>query len=163
MDDLPVRPGTYALILELAESRSLDVGRLGRFDCPPGIYVYLGSARGPGGLRGRLGRHLRGDGRPHWHIDYLVSVSVVKGVGYIELSSGTAGCCPSECGWSRTLSALPGAAIPIPKFGTSDCRSGCRAHLVHFSVFNYRDELPPVLYPSEYGTDAKKVFFLLPV
>ena len=158
---LPVQPGTYALILELVESMSIEVGRLGRFDCPSGIYIYLGSARGPGGLGGRLGRHLRRDSKPHWHIDYLVSVSVVKGVGYIELKVGAAGCCPSECGWSLTLSALTGAAIPIPKFGASDCRSGCPAHLVHFSVFNFWDELPAVLNPSECCSDAKMGLYLL--
>lgn len=162
MDDLPVQPGIYSLILQLAESKSLIVGKLGRFDCPPGIYVYLGSARGSGGLRGRLGRHLRGDGKRHWHIDYLVSVSVVKGIGTIGLGSGATGCSPTECSWSQATLALPGATIPIPKFGASDCRSGCPAHLIHFAEFDFWDRLPTVLNPSESCPDAKANFYLLP-
>jgi Uri superfamily endonuclease len=162
MDDLPVQPGTYALILQLAESKPLNVGKLGRFEPPPGIYVYLGSARGPGGLRGRLGRHLRGDGKRHWHIDHLVSVSVVKGIGYIGLGAGVTGCSPTECSWSQAILVLPGASIPIPKFGASDCRSGCPAHLIHFAETGFLDELPTDLYPSGGCPEAKMNFNLLP-
>ena len=35
-----------------------------------------------------------------------------------------------ECVWARALAGLPGALIPAPHFGASDCR--CPAHTVHF-------------------------------
>ena len=39
----------------------------------PGCYVYAGSARGPGGIRARVRRHLRPDKTPHWHIDQVTA------------------------------------------------------------------------------------------
>ncbi|HIQ09546.1 MAG TPA: DUF123 domain-containing protein, partial [Anaerolineaceae bacterium] len=56
---LPSTPGAYALALRLERPVGLRVGALGVWDFPEGVYVYLGSARGPGGIRARLGRHLR--------------------------------------------------------------------------------------------------------
>jgi len=37
-----------------------------------------------------------------------------------------------ECAWAGALARLPGADLPAPGFGASDCR--CPAHLIHFSV-----------------------------
>ena len=64
MDNLPTSPGTYALHIYLPSARTLKVGNLGEFNLPHGDYVYLGSAFNPGGLRARLGRHIRGGGKP---------------------------------------------------------------------------------------------------
>lgn len=121
--------GTYGLHMRLDRSRRLQIGRLGEFTFPPGDYVYVGSALGPGGLQARLNRHLRGDGRPHWHIDWLRAVSDIIGCWYqidgLRL----------ECSWSQVLAAEPGAGIPLPGFGASDCRSisgKCAAHLFLF-------------------------------
>lgn len=120
---LPDAGGVYALVLRLP-SRT-DVRVLGReVRLVAGRYIYVGSARGPGGLRGRLGRHLRGDGRPRWHIDTLRAVADVEGFAYWLDDEAT------ECGVARAVAALPGATIPIPRFGASDCRSGCLAHLI---------------------------------
>ena len=109
------------------------VGRMGCFHFPAGDYIYLGSAQGPGGLRARLGRHLLGSGKHHWHIDHLRAATQVRGFGYqIRLvESGVAPHLPLECVWSQKLAALSGVNLPVPDFGASDCRSGCRAHLVH--------------------------------
>jgi len=139
---IPREPGSYLLWLNLPLSRGLTVGKLGSFTFPAGDYVYMGSARGPGGLRARLGRHLRGSGQPHWHIDHLRTAAQVRGFGYqtntahasapyfggIPHSSGD-----KECDWSQRLVAQPEASLPAPGFGASDCRSGCAAHLVHFA------------------------------
>ena len=47
------------------------MGALGRIELQAGTWLYVGSARGPGGLAARVGRHWR-DGVPkHWHMDYL--------------------------------------------------------------------------------------------
>jgi hypothetical protein len=80
--DIPADPGAYLLHLRLHQPRILRVGRLGEFSFAAGEYLYTGSACGPGGLRARLGRHLRGGGKPHWHIDSLRAAAEVTGYGY---------------------------------------------------------------------------------
>jgi len=137
MTPIPTSPGVYALLLVLREATTLKVDRLGEAHFPAGDYVYLGSARGPGGLRARLGRHLRsgksrrGTSRPHWHIDYLRRRVDVYGYCYQVLHTGDH-LDSLECAWSQAVAALPGAEIPLPRFGASDCRSGCAAHLAAF-------------------------------
>ena len=145
MDKLPVQPGTYALILRISDSHILDVGRLGRFEFQPGVYAYLGSACGPGGIRARLGRHLRGGGRPHWHIDYLMEVTDVRGYGYVASGGDDMGFIPTECEWSQVLASLAGAFVPVPEFGASDCNSGCPAHLIHFPSLDVKDQTFAIL------------------
>ena len=123
-DQLPDAGGSYTLVLALGQARVLTIGRLGEVVLPAGVYAYAGSAFGSGGLRARLGRHLRGDGVTHWHIDYLRAQARVADCFYTVSDT------PLECVWSRALAALPGALIPVPGFGASDCRSGCGAHLI---------------------------------
>jgi Uri superfamily endonuclease len=133
---IPTHPGSYALWLHLSQNQDLTVGRLGRFTFLAGDYLYLGSAHGPGGLRARLGRHLRGDGQSHWHIDSLRAAAQVRGFGYVVQCRDTACCVPTECIWSQNLAALPGVSTPVPDFGASDCTSGCAAHLVSLPTFD---------------------------
>lgn len=122
----PTERGTYVLVLRLAAPARLTVGRLGAFDFPAGWYGYVGSACGPGGLRGRLAHHLAPVRRPHWHIDYLRAVAPIEAVW---CSAGNAA---QEHAWAAALGQLPGAAIVAPRFGASDCR--CPAHLFHFAT-----------------------------
>jgi len=144
---LPNLPGVYALHLHLAQPTQLAVGKLGVFNLRPGEYVYVGSARGPGGLRARLGRHLQGNGIAHWHIDALRQVCQVRfflcrtNPTGVEPPAGI----PLECSWSQALAAYPGAAIPMPGFGASDCRHRCAAHLIGYRVseVKWRDILQP--------------------
>jgi len=83
-------PGTYALILHSTHSRALPIGRLGEMQVEPGYYIYVGSAFGPGGLRGRLMHHLRPPIAPHWHVDYLRRVAEVVDIWAVEgLRSGS--------------------------------------------------------------------------
>jgi len=118
--------GTYALILALPSPHTLTIGKLGRFSFPPGYYLYAGSALGPGGLAARLARHDRIDKKQHWHIDYLRSVSRLEQVWTWASKE------PAECQWAAAALHLPGAGLPAPRFGASDCR--CPAHLVHLPV-----------------------------
>lgn len=122
---LPDQPGTYALILEMSESTTIEVGKLGRFPFPSGWYVYLGSARGPGGLVARLARHRRLDKTPHWHVDYLRAQASLFKVWY------AIGEQKRECAWAQKLLEFPDASIIAPHFGASDCK--CPAHLIHFT------------------------------
>lgn len=116
--------GTYALLFELDNPLAISVGKLGEFLLPAGKLIYVGSALGPGGLAARLRRHLRPDKPLHWHIDSLTAV-LTPTVWRIDASGGRL-----ECAWVRELLALPGASVPIPGFGSSDCREGCPAHLL---------------------------------
>lgn len=124
--ELPAAPGGYVLHLVTSSALVLDVGRLGCYPFPGGHYFYAGSARGTGGLQARLGRHLRGDGARHWHIDYLRAAAEVVEVFYTVTDA------PLECRWSQALAQLPHTFIPVPHFGAGDCRSGCAAHLIGF-------------------------------
>lgn len=125
MDEIPALPGSYALHLHLHRPMHLRVGKLGIFGFPAGDYLYLGSAHGPGGLRARLGRHLNGGQRHHWHIDALRTHCLVRGYYFVP------GMAPLECEWSTRLSRLPGAAHPAVGFGASDCSNNCQSHLIH--------------------------------
>lgn len=110
--DFPALSGAYGLLLKL------DVPRSG---FSPGSYLYCGSAKGPGGLRARLGRHLRDDKRPHWHIDRLADQhSVFAVIGYFALA---------ECEILRRASQALPSDFPVKGFGSSDCRS-CPSHLL---------------------------------
>lgn len=121
---IPAGPGTYIIVLACHTPITLSVGRLGQVVLFPGRYAYIGSARGPGGLRGRLARHVRASKPLRWHIDYLTAAALVIHIYYRALPT------PLECRWAQVLAGLPGATIPAPGFGSSDCRKGCVAHLV---------------------------------
>lgn len=120
--EIPSLPGTYTLILQLPRDLIIPVGRLGPVPFRMGHYLYVGSARGPGGLRARLGRHLRLGKRRHWHIDYLRQHARPVEVWF------TIGEKSFECHW-RALLQEAGLSLPVPGFGASDCR--CPAHLLY--------------------------------
>lgn len=144
----PNNPGTYALVLRLASLVHVQVGRLGAFALPAGWYVYVGSALGPGGLRGRLSRHFRQEKTLRWHIDYVLAQASTQSIDsqyetdsherfhrrmpiaqvwYVESPVRW------ECVWAREVAALPGARVAVPGFGASDC--GCACHLFGFEAF----------------------------
>jgi len=116
--------GLYVLVLDLKRPTNLAVGRLGRLAFNPGLYGYVGSAFGPGGLTARIGRHVRGGSTCRWHVDYLRQAAVPA-----EVWIGLAPRC-REHDWALLLGGLAGAAPVAPGFGTSDCR--CATHLFYF-------------------------------
>ena len=113
--------GTYILVFTLAEGVHVRVGRLGTFEFPRGWYAYVGSALGPGGLRARLSRHARPGKRLHWHIDYMLQQANLREIWLAESPHRW------ECTWAHCWLDWPGAQVPVPGFGASDC--GCLAHL----------------------------------
>jgi Uri superfamily endonuclease len=122
---LPEKPGTYGLGLTLTAPTRIVVGALGTWTFPAGRYLYVGSAWGPGGLKARLGRHLRGGVTRRWHIDYLRYHARPT---TLWLAPGA----HVECAWAQALTDLPGARIIAPRFGASDCR--CAAHLFYLET-----------------------------
>jgi Uri superfamily endonuclease len=121
---LPAAPGAYVLELHVPTSVDVTVGCLGAVSLGPGRFRYYGSARGPGGLRARVLRHLESAGRrSHWHIDELTSTVSVARV-WIDLD----GC---ECELVSRDLASGNWDVAVEGFGSSDCRR-CRAHLLVF-------------------------------
>ena len=121
---VPAAPGTYILVLRCSAARAARIGRLGRLHLRPGWFLYVGSAFGPGGLRGRLQHHARRAARPHWHVDYLRRYARLEEVWYESNAR-------RECERAAEIGAMPGAVILLPGFGSSDCR--CGAHLFWFA------------------------------
>lgn len=78
---LPREPGVYVIIVMVSKTIEISTRRGKRFTIPCGIYLYLGSARGGGGIRGRVLRHLRRSGDAFWHVDYLLRSPSAKILG----------------------------------------------------------------------------------
>ena len=120
LNPMPDAPGAYALILRLARETRLDIPALDRPVLSAGLYLYAGSAWGPGGIRARLARHLRRGKARVWHIDHLTEAATVEDV--VAFPGGW------EC-MIADFAVGHGARAPIPRFGASDCRT-CEAHLL---------------------------------
>lgn len=125
-------PGAYLLLVELSDPLALSLAGRPRV-LRPGVHAYCGSAHGPGGLAARLARHLRADKRPHWHVDRLTVAGRVAAL-YARPEG-------RECDLVKALLSLPGTAIPLPGFGSSDCRA-CPAHLVEVPADKELPDLP---------------------
>jgi Uri superfamily endonuclease len=121
--------GAYILKIEVPRKLALRIGALGELSIPDGQYVYVGSALK--NLDQRIARHRRlGEqktGKLHWHIDYLLTHPEIRLLAIHAFPDG------NECGISLHISRQKGVTAPIPRFGASDCKSGCPAHLYHLS------------------------------
>ena len=69
---LPRCRGVYLLALKMSRELRIRYG-FREESLSPGIYMYVGSAMGGGGIKGRITRHLRRSKPIHWHIDRLTS------------------------------------------------------------------------------------------
>ncbi len=125
----PRLPGLYVLFVEVREGFVASTrGR--RFWLERGLYLYVGSARGPGGLRARLGRHAVRDKRVWWHLDAgtpAKNASVLGGAVLAWRSSG-----PERRGLEAIVSKclVSRGAKPVPGFGASDDRE-CGSHFFY--------------------------------
>ena len=129
---LPSDRGAYGLLIDSESAVAVRIGRRGRV-LAPGLYLYCGSANGPGGIAGRVGRHLRREKALRWHVDRLTRAGRIAAV--IVAPGG------DECGLFSRFSAVSGAEVPIAGFGASDCRR-CPAHLVRFANSSQPFALP---------------------
>lgn len=129
--------GTYVLLLRADAEREIEVGALGAMPVQPGVYTYVGSAFGPGGVQARVRRHARADGSPHWHVDSLRAVTVLEAAWYTHDDTGR------ECFWAQVLCSFSEGCCPCLGFGASDC--DCPAHLFRFegrpSLGAFREEV----------------------
>ncbi|MGI9308311.1 MAG: GIY-YIG nuclease family protein [Gammaproteobacteria bacterium] len=118
------KPGIYSLeFVYSGRPRSVAIGKQGELRLQAGTYLYSGSAFGPGGLGGRLKHHLHRASPLRWHVDYLKQHCKLVRISVAHHDR------ESEHAWVRHQIGLPGAGIPLPGFGSSDCPQ-CPAHLV---------------------------------
>ncbi len=117
-------PGTYVLILCVAQDGYIPIGSLGKHHVPRGCYAYVGSAFGPGGLRARLTHHVKAASKPHWHVDYLRRQAEIVEIWYSPLPI------KQEHVWARISRSTRDVTIAVLRFGASDCQ--CASHLFWF-------------------------------
>ncbi len=109
--------GSYVLLIKLPEAQIIAIGSLEALYFPRGHYAYVGSAMG--GFKSRLSRHLRGNKKPHWHIDYLLQKASISNIILCETRER------AEC---TIAQALRQRFDSVPGFGSSDCK--CPSHLL---------------------------------
>jgi len=114
--------GVYLLIVKVLESREFKVGSLGVIEFREGYYAYVGRAMAR--LQKRIERHLRRPERVRWHIDWLTSSPAVKPLCAIYGETRD----PSM--EDELAEVLDGE--PVPKFGSSDARTG--SHLKYLGT-----------------------------
>lgn len=129
--------GTYALLLSCATDALLQVGRLGRMRLRPGFYLYVGSAFGPGGVRGRIAHHQKLSQRPHWHLDYARPYLTMEEVWMTYEAASR------EHEWAGRIQGLPGSSVPLCGFGASDC--DCESHFYFFKSRPSRNRFQQML------------------
>lgn len=119
-------PGTYLLVMQCADSQTVKAGAQGTVTLHTGVYLYAGSAFGPGGVGARVRRHARIDHAQHWHIDYIRPHCALRGawVSYADTKL--------ECPWACALLDADGTSVPKKGLGSSDC--GCRAHFMRWET-----------------------------
>lgn len=115
--------GTYVLLIHVPYQVRLSVGELGNLELKAGYYAYIGSALG--GLEKRVERHLAGDKKIHWHIDYLLTKGRVIDVVQGETKER------KECAIAGELAKH---LASVAGFGSSDCK--CESHLFYSLDFN---------------------------
>jgi len=123
---VPALPGTYVLQVRVRHARRIRIGALGSLDFCPGLYLYVGSALGPGGLRSRIAHHRSVGHRSRWHMDYLRRYATLPGAWVWPGPSRL------ECRWAGQLRDLPGLRTMGPGFGSSDCH--CPSHLLQVAA-----------------------------
>ncbi len=138
LESLPLK-GSYTLIVFLETPSRIRISNRGWFNLKKGYYAYTGSALGNGavGLGRRVARHLKRTKTKHWHIDYLLASEKARVTAVIACSASTS----KECQISRNIQSIDGASVPIDGFGASDCKQGCRSHLVYCGESNVTEEI----------------------
>jgi histidyl-tRNA synthetase len=109
------------MAIELADTVVVMLSGRSSIALPAGRYLYCGSAKGPGGLKARLSRHMRRGKSVRWHVDQLTEWGLVIGSWIFPRGD--------ECEVVQMCSYLP---MPIAGFGSSDCAT-CRSHLLQWS------------------------------
>ncbi len=114
------RKGAYLLFFELSGDVDEKIGVLGEIRLPKGVYVYIGSGLGPGGIWSRIKRHLfQANKKRHWHIDYLTTTNYFRPLKIIVIEDNE----PLEEVIAEILLNSDHYSIAHPRFGSTDKRS----------------------------------------
>ena len=134
--------GVYTLVIHLPRELDVRIGRLGTRRLKRGFYTYTGSAlgMGPASLPGRVMRHLRGFKAKLWHIDYLLASRGVYVMRVVAAETAT----NTECTTNLSLKSELNAEVPVPGFGSSDCRAGCGSHLLYLGTRDPVNAIPDI-------------------
>ena len=111
----------FTVLLKTHENITIEIGKLGIFTLPVGVYIYTGSAKK--NMFSRISRHLEKEKKLKWHIDFVLANEHVT-VEIINVSN------KAEC----ELNQLTKGSMPIKKFGASDCKAGCGSHLKRLNI-----------------------------
>lgn len=115
------RTGAYLLAIRLVQPLPIELRRLKAATLSPGLYLYAGSAYGPGGMAARLARHFRKDKPVHWHVDRLTVAA--DGLAALAIEGG------DECRLVAQLLETGWCGTALDGFGSTDCRT-CPSHLL---------------------------------
>ncbi len=117
--------GSYILFLSTNNQTTQIISKLGELSFLPGIYLYIGSALGLGGLVKRIERHLKKSKKIFWHIDNLTSSDFFTITAYIEIYNYK----KLECSIANLIreNFSEEEYIEYKGFGSSDCC--CESHL----------------------------------
>jgi Uri superfamily endonuclease len=118
---MPTFGGAYVLVLRLDRAIRIEFPRVTCDQLMPGWYVYLGSAKGSGGIRARIKRHFQCEKTAHWHIDRL-TVHAVE-MAALAVADG------HECELLGKLLKSLKFKVAVAGFGSTDCRL-CESHLL---------------------------------
>ncbi|MHA2024942.1 MAG: GIY-YIG nuclease family protein [Candidatus Thorarchaeota archaeon] len=122
--------GAYILIIEIEQPVRVEIRSLGEVIFESGTWIYVGSAMGTGStnLENRLKRHFRSEKTIHWHIDHLLNKEVELRKAYWTESFTHA-----ECIIAQHLESEELFTVGPNRFGSSDCKSGCQAHIFKYN------------------------------
>jgi Uri superfamily endonuclease len=123
--------GAYVLIIKIERPMEVKIRSLGDVTFESGVWVYVGSAMGDGStnLENRLRRHFRSEKTIYWHIDHLLDSGANLVKAYWTESPTHA-----ECDIAQELQSRDSFRVGPKRFGSSDCKKGCRAHILRFSL-----------------------------
>jgi len=111
---------SYQLLIRLAKTSEINIGKLGRFRFSAGDYLYTGSAKI--NMDSRIERHRSKKKKKHWHIDYFLDSANAEVVAVEKFVL-------EEC----VLNQQTDGTILASGFGSSDCRKKCGSHLKFMS------------------------------
>jgi len=119
-DEAPALPGAYAMAIKLADKAAVRLSGRPPITLSIGRYLYCGSAKGPGGLKARLSRHMRRGASVRWHVDQLTERGLVIGSWIFP---GGDECELVQICWFCQCQ-LPGSAAVIARPAAVICYSG---------------------------------------
>lgn len=158
IEKLPTQ-GIYTLIIFLSKEIRLNVGKLGIQRFPKGYYAYTGSALGTGAssLKNRVSRHLKKKGkRNRWHIDFLLAHENATIIAVVATQTKR----KVECEMNRYIKEATEAKSSIAGFGASDCKEGCKSHLLYFGEEDIRLKIA-ALYAEKFESESIAIDFCL--